>query len=289
MDTNLQKYRSFIAVYDTGSFSEAAKKLSYSQSGISRMIADLENTWDIILFERNKTGAHITSDGLKLVPHVQKLLEDFDRIDMEIDEIHGVITGILRIGCFSSIATHLIPKLIREFRENFPGIEYEFVTGEYHEIEKWIASGRVDCGFTVLPTRDNYDYIDIENDKFMAILPKNHPLASQDSVSLTDLCNYPFMLLEKDEVSDVSKILNSAGLTPDVRFKTWDDYSIMSMVENGLGVSILPKLILNRIPYDVEIREIEGHPSRSICLAYRGDVASNATRKFVEFLKEKDL
>jgi DNA-binding transcriptional LysR family regulator len=77
------------------------------------------------------------------------------------------------------VATHWLPKIIKEFQKSYPNIDYELLLGDYTEIEEWIAEGRVDCGFLRLPTRPEFETIFLEQDKLLAILPEDHPLAKQ--------------------------------------------------------------------------------------------------------------
>ena len=114
MDMNLQKYLSFVKTVEYGSFTKAAEILNYTQSGVSRMIADLEKEWNITLLERSKYGIKPTSDGMKLLPYAKNLCAEFDKLQMQIDEINGLDSGLIRIGTFSSVATHWLPNIIKE-------------------------------------------------------------------------------------------------------------------------------------------------------------------------------
>ena len=143
---NLQKYLSFVKTAECGSFTKAAELLNYSQSSISRMISDLEKEWGISLLERGKAGVRLTSDGLRLLPHAKAIVGEYEKLQMEIDELNGLQSGLIRIGTFSSVATHWLPNIIREFQRDYPNIDYELLLGDYTEIEEWIIEGRVDCG-----------------------------------------------------------------------------------------------------------------------------------------------
>ena len=286
MDMNLQKYLSFVKTVEYGSFTKAAEILNYTQSGISRMIADLEKEWSVTLLERSKKGVKPTSDGLKLLPYAQNLCADFDKLKMQVDELNGLQSGLIRIGTFSSVATHWLPNIIKEFQKDYPNIDYELLLGDYTEIEEWIHTGRVDCGFLRLPTHTDFDTIFLEQDKLMAIIPENHPLKNCEKIPVTALCNEPFMLLEKGAKAEVSEIFERYNLKPNVKFTTWDDYAVMSMVESGLGIAILPELILKRVPYKIIAKELDVPAYRNIGLALRDKkTASLAVKRFVEYLK----
>lgn len=279
------KYMAFIRTVEYGSFTKAAEMLNYSQSGISRMIHDLEQEWKVVLLERSRAGVRLTSDGMKLLPHAKSLCTEYQKLQMEVDELNGLQSGLIRIGTFSSVATHWLPNIIREFQKGYPNIDYELLLGDYTEIEEWIADGRVDCGFLRLPTHLDFETIFLEQDALMVILPEDHPLAGCERFPVAALCDDPFMLLEKGAKAEVSEIFERCNLTPQVHFTTWDDYAIMSMVESGLGISILPQLILKRVPYHIVAKELDVPAYRNIGLALRDKkTASLAVKRFLEYL-----
>lgn len=286
MDMNIQKYMAFIQTVEYGSFTKAAKALNYSQSGISRMIHDLEKEWKVSLLERSRAGIRLTSDGLKLLPYAKSVCGEYQKLQMQVDELNGLQSGLIRIGTFSSVATHWLPNIIKEFQKDYPNIDYELLLGDYTEIEEWILEGRVDCGFLRLPTHPDLETIFLEQDKLLVVLPERHPLAGCDKFPVAALCIDPFMLLEKGVKAEVSEIFERCNLTPKVHFTTWDDYAIMSMVESGLGISILPQLILKRIPYHIVVKELEVPAYRNIGLALRSKkTASLAVKRFMEYLE----
>ena len=283
---NIQKYMAFVKAVEYGSFTKAAEILNYSQSGISRMIHDLETDWKVVLLERRKSGIKLTSDGTKLLPYIQKICAEYEKLQMEVDELNGLQSGLIRIGTFSSVATHWLPNIIREFQRAYPNIDYELLLGDYTEIEQWISDGRVDCGFLRLPTCSDFETIFLEQDRLLAILPENHALQSLEKIPVTALCSEPFMLLEKGEKAEISEIFERCGLTPNVHFTTWDDYAIMSMVESGLGISILPELILRRVPYRIAAKELDVPAYRKIGIALLSKKnASPAVKRFLEYLQ----
>ena len=286
MVSNLQKYKAFLTVAEYGSFTKAAEVLKYTQSAISRMVQDLESEWNVTLLERKKTGVILSSDGVRLLPHIKEICKAYEKLEVEVDDLKGLKTGILRIGTFSSVATHWLPNIIQEFQKDYPNIDFEFLVGDYDEIEKWVMDGRVDCGFTRIPTKEKMDLISLGVDELKVILNEEHPLASVDRISVEELCKYPFLLLEKDGNKVVSEVF--VGEQPHIKLVTWDDYAIMSMVERGFGVSILPELILRRIPYKVVIKSLENPVFREIGFVMKEyKTASLAVKCFQNYLKYK--
>ncbi len=289
MDGNIQKYQAFLQTVEYGSFTKAAEALGYTQSSVSKMIADLEQEWHVNLLERSRAGVQLTADGMALLPYAEALIEDYRKLQDEVAALNGLREGVIRIGTFSSVATHWIPRIIQPFQRDYPGIQYELLLGDYNEIENWLATGRIECGFLRLPTRKEFETFFLEKDELVAVLPKNHPLTKKEKLCPEEINAQPFLLLEHGGKTEVSEFLDKNRLEPDIRFTTWDDYSILSMVESGLGLGILTRLILRRIPYNVEIRPFTKPTYREIALALRSrKTASAAVKKFVQYLKFRD-
>ena len=117
------------------------------------------------------------------------------------------------------------------------------------------------------------------------VLPKGHPLAQYTVIEPHALDGQPFLLLEHGGKTEVSDLLTRFGIHPNVRFTTWEDYAILSMVEKGLGIGILPQMILQRIPYEVEVRPLSTPYYREIGLAMKDRARlSPAAKKFLEYL-----
>ena len=289
MDAGIQKYLSLLAAVRAGSFTRAAEQLQYSQSGVSRMVADLEREWGVTLLERGRKGVALTGDGEQVLPMVEAICEDYRRLQERVAEVAGAERGSLVIATFSSVATHVLPAAIGRFQGEHPGIEYELRMGDYSEIERWVAEGLVDFGFLPYPPQGPREGLAREvvlEDELLAVMPEGHPLAGKDRVTLADLCGEPFILLEHGRDNEVSPLFERAGLSPHARFATWDDYAIMSMVENGLGLAILPALILTRCPYRIATRPLEPAVRRQVAAVYRPGTLSSAARAFLDCLAE---
>lgn len=285
MENPLLKYLAFVRTVERGSFTKAAEDLHYAQSSVSKMIADLESEWGMTLLERSKSGVCLTSTGEQLLPYLRKALCGYDELEGQILRMQGLETGTVRIGTFSSVAINWLPNIFSKLRRDYPGIGYEMLLGDYDEVERWIADGRVDCGFLRLPTEGKFDTIPLTQDEYKVILPVGHPLAEKETIGINDLNNQPFLLLEHGGKTEVTELLNACHVTPDIRFTTWEDFAIMAMAEKGLGIGILPDLILRRVPYRIEIRSLAEPYYRSVGLAMKdSDHLTPAVRKFIEYL-----
>jgi DNA-binding transcriptional LysR family regulator len=249
------------------------------------MVHSLEEELSTTLIVRSRKGATLTPDGEEFLPYIRELHNSYRELLEKHRAMKGLQSGLVRIGTFSSVATHWLPNIIKEFQKDYPNIDYELLLGDYTEIESWISEGRVDCGFLRLPTLPEFETIFLEQDKLLVVLPENHPLADCEYFPVKSLCDYPFMLLEKGAKAEISEIFERCSISPKVHFTTWDDYAIMSMVESGLGISILPQLILKRIPYRIVTKELDVPAYRKIGLALKDKKsASLAVKRFLDYI-----
>ena len=286
MDFGVQKYLAFVETVDCGSFTRAAEKLHYSQSGVSRMIRDLETEWKVTLLERGKGGVKLTSDGMKLLPCARSICAEVEKLQMQVDELQGLRAGLIRIGALSGVSAQWLPEWIGGFLPSHPNIDYELLVGEQREIESWVFSGRVDFGILDLPADPELETVFLEQDPLLAVLPEDHPDAAGEIFPVSGFVDLPFLLLEKENRAEASELFESCGITPHVRFTTWDEQTILSMVERGLGVSILPALALKRCAYRVAARRLDVPAYRNLGVALRSrKTASLAVKSFLESIE----
>jgi DNA-binding transcriptional LysR family regulator len=148
-----------------------------------------------------------------------------------------------------------------------------------------VRQGEVDFGFINPDVKTGMDTEFIKTGELRAVLPMNSPLAKRDYVKLSDLVTMPFLELEEGILSEPMEAFRKAGLQPEVRLRVHDDYSIMSMVESGLGVSILPELVLRKTDYDIKILPTKPIITRKIGIVKKDrEVLPLASQKFIKYL-----
>lgn len=125
MENPLLKYLAFVKTVETGSFTRAAQALSYAQSSISKMVADLEQEWGMTLLERSKSGVCLTSAGAQVLPFLRRLLQEQQALEGQISRMNGVETGVVRIDTFSSVAINWLPNIFSALQTDYPGISYD--------------------------------------------------------------------------------------------------------------------------------------------------------------------
>ena len=279
------RYEIFLKVCETGSFSKAAEALNYTQSGISQMMAGFEEELGVQLFARAKKGVTLTDNGRMLMPYIQEMTNQKDKLRQAAFNINHKIEGKLRIGSFSSVTAMWMPEVIHYFNRNYPQVEVQIFDGNYDEIRDWIIHGQVDCGFLSSIVADNLKFYPLCEDPLCAMMQTNHPLAEKKSVRLEELLEYPFIIETPGCDNDILHLLERCGKEPKTSYSFRDDTLIMAFVKNGLGVTISQKLVMKAFANDVESRPLEPGRSRIIGLAFVKTMNSVVTKILLEYLK----
>ncbi|MCL6663906.1 LysR family transcriptional regulator [Paenibacillus amylolyticus] len=272
----------FLAVVQTESFTRAGKLLHTSQSGVSHTIADLEKELGIVLFTRNRNRVNLTNIGEQILPHVFEIIGQKGKINQVVAEAKGIKSGILRIGAFSSFVANMIPDIFQVFRSRYPGIELQLFEGSYAEVNSWIRTRTVDLGFLTVPS-DGLDFIRLISDPYVAVLPVNHPLGNQAVISMEQLTHEPFLSLKSGCETLVMRAFQDNRLSLNKRLEVVGNSTIISMVEAGIGVSIVPSMILPAVPANIMIKPLTPSINRVIGLAVPSlEVISPAIAAFIK-------
>lgn len=281
----MNRYIALQKILEHGSFTKAAEALGYTQSSISQMIASLENELGIKLLTRSRLGVKLTIEGSELYPFIERSIISYRAMLEKANEIKGLDTGIIRVGTISSITCHWMPQLIKGFQKLYPHVEFLFHQGDYRSIQEWIKTGAVDFGFITPPAVTDLETISVKDGEMLAILPKNHPLSTHSFVCLNEIADEPFILLEEGHYSEPVNAFQSAGLKPNIKYTIHDDYAIMTMVEAGLGISILAELVLRRANYDIVCLPIHPPIYRKLAIGYKEkDSLPIASKYFIDYL-----
>ncbi len=285
MDT--KKYEILEKVTDLSSLTLAAEALGLTQPAVSHILAGLEEEFGFPLMRRSRTGARLTAEGERLMPLVRDVLRAQERLDQTVSDIRGLAAGTVRIATFTSVAVHWLPAIMKEFQQLYPQISFTLFNGDYHDVDRWLADGSADLGFVTLPSSLGCECILLKEDRLMAVLPPEHPLAEKALCPVDELARQPFISLPETSDNDVRLALKKADIRPEIRFTTKDDYAILAMVSQGMGVSVIPELLLEGTSQNIAIRPLDPPSSRLLALAVpAGEKAGPATRRFAEFVKE---
>lgn len=281
----MQRYIALQKIVETGSFSKAAAVLFHTQSAVSQMIASLETEVGFKLLVRSRGGAELTEEGKKLYPTVERAVLGYLSVRERAREILGLEGGTVRIGTVSSVTCHWLPDMIKSFEHLYPQVEFVLHQGDYTSIQEWIKTGAVDFGFVNPAAVKGLETRVLKQGAMVAVLPATHPLVSLEKIPLKRLAGEPFILLEEGHYSEPLEAFKRAHLKPRVKYTVHDDYAIMTMVEAGLGVSVLAELVLRRTRYKLAVRPLTPSVSRTLAVGYKNKQALPlASRYFIDFL-----
>lgn len=282
---SISKFETLAKVCELGSLTKAAEALGCTQSAVSHTINSLEEQFGFAILTRSRAGVKLTDNGQRIMPSVRGILNYYEQLNQTVSAIRGLDFGTVRIGAFTSVAVHWLPGVIKEFQRDYPNVDIKLLNGDYHDVEKWLTEGSVDLGFVNLPTNLNCECIALMEDRLLAILPPDHKFASYPKFPLVECETEAFITLLETSNHDANKALSAAGIKPNIKFSTKDDYAIIAMVEQGLGISIMPELLLRGRHDNVAVKELVPPSKRTIGLAI-GETSrqSPATRKFADYI-----
>lgn len=264
----LSQLRALNAIAHCGNFSEAALQMGLSQSAVSHAIASLEAELGVVLLARGRHGAVLTPVGERVLTHARSMLQLLELIGREANASKGLQSGQVRIASFRSAATHILPGVIAEFHKRYPGISVTIA--EYRGddgVEQALREGRVDIGFTCVPTNSEFESWELFKDEYIALFPPQAQIPEQ--IGWDDLARYPFIM---PPTSDYCAILiwgHLARLNQSLTatYEIMEDSTIVSMVSQGLGATIIGRLAAEPFPPNIQARSLPDPLERTIRIA----------------------
>lgn len=281
MDT--RKCEAFLISAECGSFTQAAHILGYTQVGITRLIAGLEEELGFSLFSRSKKGVVLTENGKLMLPAFRELVYAGRNAEQLGASINGIVSGVLTIGSYYSVSTMWLPEIIKAFQSKYPQVKVNMLEGGNREMSRWLSEKSVDCCFLAEPGETPCDWTPLFKDEIVAWLPKHHPYANAASFPIEKLADEVFIHTQPGEDTELDRLLSAQNLKPNVGFTTRDAFTTYNMVAAGLGVSMNQRLISKK--WDGSIAEVSLDPpqylSLGIAVPSKAD-SSPATKKFIE-------
>ena len=280
--------KAFMYAADTGSFTKAAERLNYTPSGVSQLVGALENETGLTLLRRTRKGVTLTSDGEILLPAVREFLEKENRIYELAAEVKGLLVGSVTIAAYSSISTHWLPEVIRDFEQDYPQIDIRLMEGIRQEVTIWLDEKKADIGFLSYQEPMPYEWTPLDYDEMLAVLPKDHLYASKESYPLINCESDSFIMPALGRVDDVVSLFERNGIKLNIHFTTLENFATMAMIEKGLGMSVMNNLITEK--WNCDIVKIPVDPPSRITLglavpSYKQ--ASPAVKRFIKYAVER--
>ncbi len=285
----LSQLRALVAIADTGSFSEAALRIDLSQSAVSHAIATLEEELGVVLLNRGRQGAVLTPTGHQITDDARQVLQALDNICRKAEMAKGLDGGEVRIAAFRSVATHVLPDVIRHFREKYPSITISIDEKvHYQMVEEDLRQGKADVGFTYLPTHDDFESWELMRDRYIVLLAKSEESPAH-ALTWEALGQFPLILGPKHDGDrqTIERHLQRNGQHITPAYAVREDSTILSMVERGLGATIMAELAAEPIPPTLKVLELPVPLQRIIgVVVLREALLPPPVFAFLEILKE---
>jgi DNA-binding transcriptional LysR family regulator len=281
----------FIEVAKQLSFSKAAEKLNVTQPTLSKMVKNLEEELDVLLFDRTTKHMELTDAGEIVFEEAQEILRLMNNLSDKLADRMKIKKGHIKIGLPPVIGSLFFPNLIRDFRQCYPNIQIGLEEEGAKKVEKMIEEGTVDFGVAVLPVNQElFDSIPFVKSELNLIVDAGHPLAEADTIPLKTLKNESFLFMREGFVlhDRIHEHCIQAGFNPNVIYESsqWD--FITEMVANGNGVAILPEPLCRKLDPSVikAISIIEPKIPWDLAVIWKKNkYLSYATQELLQFIK----
>ncbi|HEY9646688.1 MAG TPA: LysR family transcriptional regulator [Chroococcidiopsis sp.] len=265
----ISQLQAFVTVADHGNFSAAALQLGLSQSSVSHAIATLEEELGVVLFLRGRHGAVLTPEGEQVIAESRQVLTLLDTITHKARLCQKLQSGQVRIATVRSIASHVLPAVIEQFQRQFPAISAVITDYDlYSEVEQALYDGQAEIGFTILPAPSDFETRELLRDEFVALLPPG-TLGEQETLSWDALTQLPMIMNRRSPLHNkaVHDHLAQFGHTLTISHEVREDSTVLGLVKQGLGASIMARLAAEPIPEGIQVRSLPVPAERIIGVA----------------------
>ncbi|CAM3805298.1 LysR family transcriptional regulator [Bacillus cereus] len=283
----LAQYTAFHTLINTGNFTATGLKLNLTQSSISHAISNLEAELNLALIIRNRNNIVLTNEGKVVYDHISKILKQQQHLESAVADLKNLIGGSLSVGILPSVSLVLLPKVLAYFEEHHPNLHIRLMEGDYDQIEQWLHNGVVDIGFLVEPHSKDLIFNHVFNDELVCIMAKHHPLANEEKLHLEQLKNERWIMPKRTIDRDVSRILTENKIHPNIVYDFSVDQVILSMVNENLGISIVPSSLLIHAPHQLIRKNFYESYVRNVGIAHNRSVhLSPGALEFLEICKK---
>jgi DNA-binding transcriptional LysR family regulator len=262
----LAQLRVFVALAENGSFTAAGTCLSMTQSAVSHALASLEAELEMLLIDRSRPGISVTAFGERILVYAREMLRYEEAIRQEAAAAKGLAIGRLRIGSISSVATRWLPGLLAAFQRRYPGIDTVVFEGTDQEVQQWLTSRTVDVGLLALPVV-GVAFSVIGEDELCAVLPADHALTQQVAVRVEQLAQEPFIMPQGGCEPLIRHVFGVGGTAPNVQYNVREMSTTIAMVQEALGVTLVPTLALPQHLTNVQVLPLDPSIRRQLALA----------------------
>jgi LysR family transcriptional regulator, hydrogen peroxide-inducible genes activator len=286
----IHQLRYFRAVARHGTFTRASKVEHVAQPSLSQQILKLEAELGARLFDRLPRSAKLTVFGKAFLPKAERILRDLDEARTELRDMSGNEKGEVVVGIIPTIAAYLLPRLLNDFTVRHPLITINIIEDITPALLQRLHEGTIDLAVAALPIAGSeLDSVELFEEKFYAVLPDKHRLASRAFISLAELNRESFLLLKEGHCFRDSLIAacHKMKMSPRVIFESGQFATILAMVSAGMGVSAVPAMAVQPQPGCKFIPISGKHSTRTVGIVTSGNhYQSRAQRLLMQEMRD---
>lgn len=293
MKFDLADLRAFLAVADLGSFRAASDALHLSQSALSRRADKLEAALGVQLFTRTTRRVELTTIGRGFVPRARNVLNELENALVGIQDVAERLSGMVTVACVPSAVAYFLPGVIRAYHAKYPRIRIRIIDESSSQVLTAVARGDADFGLTYIGTNDaEIEFRPLLEEPFVVALGRNHRLAKRQSLKWSDLADQPYITLAQGSGNRflIDQALALSAWQPRHFCEVQHVPALVSMVENGLGIGVVPRLAMPANDHGtlVSVPLTDPPVSRTIGLIHpRGKVLNPVAKLFYELIAEQ--
>ncbi|MCJ8324491.1 MAG: LysR family transcriptional regulator [Rhizobiales bacterium] len=269
---NLRELEYLVAVAQFKHFGKAATYCHVSQPALSMQLKKLEQELGVLLFERNNKQVLITKIGTQITMRARLILQQSADLKQFAKGEGDVFSGELRLGAFPTLAPYYLPKIVPKIALKFPKLKLLLVEEKTDILIKQLQKGELDCAFMALPVVvENLDYQHLFDDEFYLAVANTHKLAGQTEINLAELNHKNLLLLEDGHCmrQNALDICQLSGANEQQEFRATSLETLRQMVRVGGGITLMPKLAMQKNDGLHYIKFSHNPPVRRIALVWR--------------------
>lgn len=282
----------FVAVAKTLNFNRAAEQLNISQPAVTRHIRELEEQYNLTFFDRTSRRTNLTAAGAVLLEHAHRILEQYDKLDFDLNLLQNKTEGTLHIGASTTIAQYILPVFLARFHQRFPDVQIELINANSQEIETMLAEKRIELGLVEGPEhRADLKYTHFLQDELVLVArARNNELRNQ-TVTARELKTLPLVVRETGSGTTeiIEQYLETMGIKLKdlpVEMQLGSTESIKSYLLHSDTFAFLSIFSVRQELADGRLRLIElenGKMERTLTFVYRQGQPSPLARLFMRF------
>lgn len=224
----------------------------------------MEEELGFALFNRGKTGVTMTSYGASLYPSIRAVLNSDEALKQSVARLNGLEKGKVKVAAFNSVCTCLLPGILKSFKAQYPQIEVEVYQGTYDDMKDWLRNGQTDIAFLSFGCREEFALTELFAEPLRCITPKGWP-APPDGIMTPELMNGQDFVVQGDATdAEMRQYLKKHKISTERRCHVLDDLSNLAMVEAGMGISIMPEMLLKTCTSEVDIYPLSPAENRVV-------------------------